>query len=70
LSNPDQRVKVQIPVWETVYHILPFLYNAPTCTISATRTTAIIAFRQTAVRNRKRVTKKSETKSVPNYLLI
>jgi len=59
LSNPDQKVKVQIPVWQIMYHALSFLYNAPTSTISATRTTAIMAFRQTAVRNSKKGYKKA-----------
>jgi len=39
-------------------------------TISATSTSAIIAFRQTAVRNRKNRLKTSEAKGVLNYLLI
>jgi len=53
-----------------VYRVLSFLYNAPTSTTSAARTTPIVAFRETAVRNSKNGYKKSEAKSVLNYLLI
>jgi len=45
-----------------MYHVLSFLYNAPTSTISATRTTAIMAFRQTAEINGKNSYKKSGAK--------
>jgi hypothetical protein len=46
------------------------MYNAPTSTISATRTTAIMGFRQTTVRkSKKKVKEMSEAKSVLDYLL-